>query len=276
MRPGLILLPIIIGISFVALFNATYVNMTEPYATQITQNGSVFLGTVGPGETFYVTISAETTNSTGAVFPIGWDELSASSLPSGWIAQNSPLYTSTPSVKIAVAPQASNGTYSFNLTAVNLGNYSKLGHIRFTAYVNVTPDVFKLNVLPTAITVGPGNPADIYVTINNTGVSDSPFNITVFGLPAWNRSMTVIALHHTEGKFIYPIYENEPGQYHIRLYVSSIASPLVYKQSNITLTTKASLASDYEAIGRGVLAFPITYAPVYAIMYLISLLARYA
>ncbi|MDE1870942.1 MAG: hypothetical protein KGI06_01755 [Candidatus Micrarchaeota archaeon] len=259
-----------------ALLNATYVNMTEPYVTTVNQNGSVYLGSVGPGETFYVTISAQTTNNTGGVFPIGWDELSASALPAGWIAQNSPLYTPSPSVKIAVSPQAQNGTYKFNITAINLGNYSKLGSLKFTAYVNVTPDVFKLGVTPTAITVGPGNPADIYVTINNTGVSDSPFNITVYGLPAWNKSITVIALHHTEGRFVYPVYENEPGQYRIRLYVSSIASSLVYKQSNITLTTKASIASDYDAIGRGVLAFPITYAPVYAVMYIISLLSRHA
>lgn len=271
-----LLIVLLISTSVVALSHATYVNLTEPYNATVINNSSIYLGKVGPGETFYVTISATTTNQTGTTIPIGWDELKASSLPSGWITQNSPLYISNPSIKIAVSPNAHNGTYSFNLSAINVGNYSKLGTLTFTAYVNVTPDVFKLNVTPTSVSAGPGQPSDIYVTINNTGVSDSPFNITIHGLPAWNASETVIALHHTVGHYTYPVYENEPGQYSIQLYVSSISSPLVYKQSSITLTTKASVPNDYAAIGQGVLTFPIVYAPAYAVMYLISLAAKYA
>lgn len=276
MRTGSALLMILLMTMAAALAHASYVNMTEPYNTTIAQNGSIYLGKVGPGETFYVTISAATTNMSGAAIPIGWDELKASSLPAGWLSTNSPLYTSDPSIKVAVSPQAHNGTYAFNMSAINVGNYSKLGTLQFTAYVNVTPDVFKLNVAPTSISAGPGQPADIYVTINNTGVSDSPFNITIHGLPAWNLSETVIALHHTVGHYTYPIYENEPGQYNIQLYVSSISSPLVYKQTAITLTTRASVPNDYAALGQGALTFPIVYAPAYAVMYLISLIARYA
>jgi hypothetical protein len=270
----ILLLVVMFAIAF-AFTHATYVNITEPYNTTVPQNGSVYLGKVGPGQTFYVTISSATKNSTGATFTIGWDKLLATSLPAGWLTQNSALYTTYPSVKIAVSPQAANGTYQFNLTAINVGNYSKLGSLRFTAYVNVTPDVFKLNANPSYINVGPGAPADIDVLINNTGVSDSPFNITVHGLPAWNYSSTVIAIHHTQGSFMFPVYEDEPGIYHIELYVSSVASPLVYKQSNITLVTRATIGNDYAALGQGALTFPIVYAPVYSVMYLISLLAKY-
>jgi hypothetical protein len=273
-RSSSILLTILLSLSVVALSHATYVNMTEPFNATVLQNSSIYLGKVGPGQTFYVTISATTKNSTGAELGIGWDELLASNLPDGWLTENSPLYTTSPSVKISVSPQAANGTYSFILTAVNVGNYSKLGSLEFNASVNVTPDVFKLDVTPVNISAAPGAPAEIYVTINNTGVSDSPFNITVHGLPAWNYTSTVIALHHTEERFIYPVYENEPGRYNIKLYVSSIASPLIYKQSDIMFTTKASIPNDYAALGKGAVTFPIVYAPVYAVMYLINLLAR--
>ena len=220
-------------------------------------------------------MSAATVNSTGAPVNIGWDELTASSLPNGWLSQNSPLYISYPSIEITVAPQAANGTYAFNLTALNLGNYSKLGDVKVKAIVNVTPDVFVLNVSPSSIVAGPGENYPIYVNINNTGVSDSPFIITVHGLPAWNVSTAVIALHHTSQQFKYPIYEKEPGVYHVQLYVSSLSSPLIYAQSNITLTVKATLASDYAALGQGALVFPIIYAPAYSVMYLISLIAKY-
>jgi hypothetical protein len=276
LRPSSLLITAFIAFTVLALAlpHASYVTITEPYNATVYQGGSIYLGKVGPGQTFYVTVLAATTNN-GVIVSPGWDELVASSLPSGWITQNSALYTSAPSVKIAVSPQATNGTYSFNISAINFGNYSKLGTLNFQAYVNVTPDVFKLNVTPTYITAAPGVPASIDVSINNTGVSDSPFNITVHGLPAWNTSETVIAFHHTEDHFVYPVYENEPGQYNVQLYVSSIASPLIYKQSNITLVTQASVPNDYAALGQGALTFPIIYAPAYAVMYLISLLAKY-
>jgi hypothetical protein len=265
----------VILLSLVAVSGATYVNMTEPFTATIQQNSSIYLGKVGPGQTFYVTISSATVNSTGAPTSIGWDELIATSLPTGWITANSPLYIAYPSIKITVAPNAANGTYAFNLTALNLGNYSGLGNTKIKAYVNVTPDVFQLSVSPSSLSEGPGVPADVYVTINNTGVSDSPFNITVHGLPAWNSSKTVIALHHTTDRFTYPVFENEPGVYNMQLYVSSISSPLIYKQSNITLTTKATLGSDYAALGQGAPIFPIIYAPAYSVMYIISLIAKY-
>ncbi len=275
MKSELVFISAVMLFSLAVLSCASYVNMTEPYPATIMQNGSLYLGKVGPGQTFYVTISAATTNSTGSPVAIGWDELYASSLPAGWITQNSPLYGAYLSVKITVAPQAPNGTYTFNMTAINFGNYSKVGSIKMRAYVNVTPDVFKLSVSPSNVTAGPGEPSTVYVTINNTGVSDSPFSITVHGLPGWNSSKTVIALHSTTGQFSYPIYENEPNVYHLQVYVSSVSSPLIYKQSNVTLTTKATLAGDYAALGQGTPIFPIIYAPAYSVMYLISLISKY-
>ncbi|MDE1810485.1 MAG: hypothetical protein KGH66_00350 [Candidatus Micrarchaeota archaeon] len=255
--------------------NATYVNIVEPFnATINASNASVYLGKIGPGQTLYVTISAATTYN-NTKYNIGWDELAVSKLPKGWIAQNSSLYTTQISAKITVAPDAANGTYPITLSAINLGNYSKLGSINFKAIVNVTPDVFKLSVHPTNISTGPGQPANIYVTINNTGVSDSPFQITLHNLPAWNRTDTVIALHHTSQDFVYPVYVNEPGAYRTSLYVSSVASPLIFKQTNVSITTVASVPNDYAALGQGAPIFPITYEPAYAVMYLINLLARH-
>ncbi len=52
-----------------------------------------------------------------------------------------------------------------------------MGAINFVAYVNITPDVFSMSVSPEEINGSPGEPKAIIVTINNTGVSDSPFVI---------------------------------------------------------------------------------------------------
>jgi len=259
-------------LAFMALSNAALVNVVEPYNITVQNNSSIFIGKAGPGQTFYLTISATTKNSTNYTIDLGWNKLLVSYIPSGWIAQNSSLYAQYPSVKITVAPYAIDGIYRLNLTAVNVGNYSRLGSVRFQVYVNVTPDVFKLNATPVNLGAGIGQPARIYVRINNTGVSDSPFVIGMTGLPAWDNNLTVIALHHTAQSFVYPIFEDEPGVYHTILRVSSLSSPLVYKQSNITLTVEASIPNDYAALGEGTPVFPVIYEPVYAVMYLIRLL----
>lgn len=250
--------------------SATFVNVTEPFNATLNQGGSIFLGKVGPGQTFYVTISAATTNKTGAYYSRGWNQFVASNVPTGWVVENSSRNVATLSVKITPPAFTENGTYTFNFTAINTGNYSNLGTLKFEALINVTPDVFKLQVTPTNISTGPGEPTPIIVTIDNTGVSDSPFVITVVGLPAWNATQTVIALHHTTENFTYPVYENEPGVYHAQVNVSSGSSPLVFKRSNVTLVVQASVLNDFKALGQGATAFPIIYEPVYAIMYLIS------
>ena len=254
--------------------SASYVNIIEPYNITIQNNGSVYLGKVGPGQTFFVTISASTMGTPGNILNLGWNKFVAADLPPGWTAQNSSLYNPTLSTKITVDPNSSNGTYTFNLTAINIGNYSKIGSIRFKAYVNVTPDVFVLSVNPTSISAGPGEPASVYVTINNTGVSDSPFVISSQGLPGVNSTQIVIALHNTTQQFVYGMYENEPGLYNAKLKVSSISSSRIYKETGVSLNIVASVPNDFEALGQGALAFPIIYEPAYAIMYLIRLLMR--
>jgi hypothetical protein len=254
----------------VSMAAASSVTILEPFNASVTQGGSILLGKVGPGQTFYVTISANTMNASGVTFSRGWNKLVATGMPQGWIVQNSSLNGADLSVKIDPSPNAHNGTYAFNLTAINIGNYSHLGTVRFQALINVTPDVFNLQITPTNISTGPGQPASIYVTINNTGVSDNPFIITMVGLPAWNATQPVIALHHTTETFTYPVYEDEPGIYRAQINVSSGSSPLVYKRGNVTLAIQASLFNDYRAVGRGAIAFPIIYQPVYAVMYLLS------
>lgn len=264
----------VIALTLLPLGHATYVNIIQPFNfTVATPNSTVYIGKDGPGQTFYVTISAATTNSSGIVNNLGWNKLVATGLPPGWIAQNSSLYNPTLSVKITPSPNAANGTYKFNLTAVNVGNYSKLGAVKFIAAVNITPDVFKLGVSPGTIYETPGATTDIYVSINNTGVSDSLFVITLGGIPAYNITQSVIALHHTVEQFTYPITLSEPGSYRVNINVRSSSSPLIYSETNVTIITRASLLGDYTAIGSGILAFPIIYEPIYAVMYLIGLLA---
>lgn len=262
-------------LSLVGMSAASYISIVEPYNATLYNNGTIYLGKVGPGQPFYITAISDAVNKSGVTIVRGWNQMYAAGLPSGWVITNSSTYSKYLSVKITPYANASNGTYNFTIIAKNFGNYSKLGNVSFTAYVDVTPNVFTLNVSPSEINTGPGQPSEVSVLINNTGVSDAPFYISVEGLPASTQKQEVIALHKTSRIFSYPIYENEPGRYTATIYVSSVASPLIHKEANVTLLVQASLRNDYMAIGSGTVAFPIIYEPAYAVMYLIGLLTSH-
>lgn len=248
---------------------ATYLQIVGPISTQLVNNASIYLGKVGPGESFYVSASATTTNQSGFLVNVGWDTLTAIKLPSGWSAQASPLYENPMKMKVTVAPYAMNGTYQLTIRAVNVGNYSRLGNLTINAYVNVTPNVFSAQVGPAVVVAGVGQPVNLNIKINNTGASDDPFMINAYGLPAWNSPAAVIATHSTTSSYVYPVFENEPGTYHFNLIINSTTSRLVQKSYVEELDVRASLLNDYSATGQGVVLSPIIYEPAYAVMLLI-------
>ena len=68
---NVIALALLVSIAALAIpATASYVNIVSPYNYTVTNNGSVALGNVGPGQTFYVTISAATVNATGKPLPL--------------------------------------------------------------------------------------------------------------------------------------------------------------------------------------------------------------
>lgn len=264
-------LPLFAVLALIGLAGATYVSVQGPVNANLTNNGFVYLGKVGPGESFYILASATTTNASGAVVNIGWDRLEAVNLPGGWSMQASPLYENPMKLKVSV-PYNISGTYNLTIRAVNVGNYSRLGNLTFTAQVDVTNNVFNVSVSPSNISAGVGQPVDINVKIVNTGIADEPFNISAQGLPAWNFSDDVIALHSRTSSFVYPVYVNEPGIYPFNLTITSATGHLVQDEYPISFSVVASLYNDYSAIGNGVVLSPVIFEPVYAIDYLLSYL----
>jgi hypothetical protein len=257
-------------LTFAAASAATYLNVLGPVSGTIYNNGSIYLGRIAPGESFYILANASTDNSTGAYINIGWDSLKTIDMPNGWSSQSSPLYENPMKMKVTVSPDTPIGNYSIVVRAINVQNYSHIGNLTFTAFVNVTPDVFSLEVTPLVIHAGLGQPAVLGIIINNTGISDDPFVISARGLPAWNVSEQAISLHGTVGTFTYPIFLEEPGAYTFNLTVNSATSPLVTKSYPITFYVNESLPNDYAAVGQGAAISPVIFEPAYAFMSFLS------
>jgi hypothetical protein len=253
---------------------ATYLTVIGPVSKTVYNAQSIYLGKVGPGESFYVLANPNTTSPNGNYINIGWDTLQAVNLTGGWSSQSSPLYENPMKMKITVAPSAQYGTYAIELRAVNIQNYSGLGNLTFFGYVNVTPDVFVVQVSPTSLSSGIGQPVNLYMTINNTGISDDPFIISARGLPAWNVSQEVISLHATKNTFTYPIFQNEPGVYKFNLTVEAATSSLIAESYPVSFTVQESLLNDYTAVGNGIGLSPIIFEPAYAFMSTLSYLYR--
>ena len=251
----------------------TYLSIQAPVSATLYNNGSLYLGKIGPGESFYLLANSSTVNSTGSyVGPIGWDNLTATGLPGGWSVQSSPLYESPMKMKVTVSSMTPNGRYAFMIHAINVQNYSRIGNLTFMAYINVTTNVFNLQVSPLTVYSGVGQPTSLQVVINNTGISDDPFLITAQGLPAWNISDSVISLHAHTSTFTYPIYESEPGIYRFNLTVTASTSSLIQQSYPITFNVNESLYNDYRAIGQGAVLSPVVFEPAYSLMSFLSYL----
>ncbi|ASI13445.1 membrane protein [Candidatus Mancarchaeum acidiphilum] len=252
----------------------SYVRMIEPYSSILYANSSVYLGKVAPGQTFYVTISSTSLNKNNKSINLGWNHFVAYGLPKGWVVENSSYNINEPSVKIKAASNASYGIYNFTLEAVNSGDIAGIGEPKIHAEINVSKDVIKLYLPYTSIKINPLQASIVYVIINNTGVSDNPFIIGSTGVPGWNFTQSVISKHGSSNEFAYPVKVDAPGIYTMSLYVRSATSPEVYESENISVTARSTLFTDYNSIGSGSVLFPIIYAPVDAVMYLIGVLVK--
>lgn len=261
--------------SIFALVNATYLQITGPVEATLHANGSIYLGRVGPGQSFYIEASPNTTNATGAYVTYGWNELEAIDLPPGWSSQPSGLFARTLKVKVSVAPNAANGIYALKIRAINVENYSRIGNLTINAYVNVTPNVFTAVVKPASIEAGLGQPATFQILLNNTGASDDPFIISSYGLPAFNLTYEVIAKTGEQTSLAYPVYEYQPGIYKFNISITSATSSVVHKSLPVKLVVSSNLENDYIATGEGLLASPIVYEPAYAFMLLLSYLYKH-
>ncbi len=252
----------------------SYIRMIEPYSSILYSNSSVYLGKVAPGQTFYVTISSTSMNGQGKSINLGWNHFVAYGLPKGWVIENSSYNINEPSIKIKAASNASYGIYNFTLEAINSGDIAKIGEPKIHAEINVSNDVIRLSLPYKSIEIDPLKTSMVYVVINNTGVSDNPFIIGSTGLPGWNFTQSVISEHGSSNEFAYPIKVDAPGVYKMSLYVRSATSPEVYESENISVTARSTLFTDYNSIGSGSVLFPIIYAPIDAVMYLIGVLIK--
>ena len=271
MRPITVLIAML---ALAALAAAVPVQMISPFQQTINTGDTVFIGTIGPGQTLAVEINPIVTS--GGIYGAGgqYDIAQVSNLPPGWNAEQSKLYQNPLQVKITADKAAPPGQYDADITVINENNGEELGNVTFTVDINVTWDVLGMSVSPTQTISGPGQPAQFGITIMNKGSASDTYIVNASGVDQWDFVKQVYVPAESSITVPYEIAGNEEETYNPSISVVSVSSGIIHQEQNVTLIVRSGLLGDYRATSDGTLLFPIFAAPIYALAGLLGAVAK--
>ncbi len=251
-----------------ALFAAS---ILSPVSIRVEDGMRIALGDVGPGQTFFVI--AEPKEGTGGKYGIGgaYDQLVATSLPEGWSSTPSRLYGNPLQAEITVPKDAQDGEYDVGLTLWDEAGSEGLGpNVTFTVRAKVIREVMDMRVEPSHVSAGAGQPARYVITIMNKGIANDVFNIGSSGVRDWEFRRSIYIPSGTSKTLTYEVVGNEEADYRVKLLARSSSSDRISAEREVTLRVNTDLFSDFRAVNRGVLLFPLTEAPLYFIVGILS------
>ncbi len=248
------------------------IEMVRPISKNIEDGDIVFVGVIGPGQTFEVLIKREVT--TGGIYNTGgsYDRAIVTGLPEGWKVQDSELYANPLQVKITAAKNASEGEYFANITVIDEQGSEKLDNITFKVKIKIIWDVIGVDVTPEKTTVGPLQPARVYITVTNKGTASDTFEITCTGQKRWEFAKNLYVASGSSKTVTLEIIEKEQENYIGEIEVKSVSSPDIIKyEKNISISVvNQNVFDDYKATNNGILIFPMLESLIYSLAGLLS------
>jgi hypothetical protein len=259
-------------LALLAIFPLLYpVSVLSPVSADVSEGSEISFGVVGPGQTFAVLVEPKL--STGGKYGLGgsYDRLLASRLPEGWTSNPSKLYSSPMQSDVTVPKDAADGEYMVAFTLWDEAGSEGLGqNVTFSAKVQVSRDVMDMRVEPSFLSVGAGQPARYTITMLNKGIANDIFTVGSSGVSDWEFRRSVYIPSGTSKSLTYEIVGNEESDYKVKLSAQSSSSNRIFSSSEVGLRVNTDLFSDWRAVNRGVLLFPLTEAPLYFFTGLLS------
>lgn len=267
--------PVLALILILSLAGAVPLKMVAPLQKTVGQGDIISIGTIGPGQTIEVQISPYVTE--GGIYGEGgtYDLAYVSAKPDGWSSESSKLYGTELQplqVKITADESAPEGLYNVDITVEDENNGEELGNITFTVMVKITWDVLDVDVKPSAVLVGPGQPAQFMITVMNQGSASDTYTVSATGARQWEFLKSIYIPAKSSRTVRYELTAHEEESYSPTIKVVSASSPNIHSEENVSLTVRSDLIGDYKATNNGVLLFPIFEAPVYSFSGLIAAL----
>jgi hypothetical protein len=260
----------IFTLMFFLLGMASAILVVSPVEQEVGEQDIIDLGTIGPGQTISILIEPEVT--TGGIYGEGgvYDMAVVSSVPEGWSGKDSKLYGHPLQVTVTAAPDAGEGQYSTKITVIDEFYGEKLDNITFNARVTITHDVVDIKIDPVYVRTGPGQPARFGITIINKGSTGDAFQIESVGAKRWEFKRAVFVPAASSKTIYYEITGEEEETYKTTINVTSLASPIIQEEREVTVDIHSSMFDDFKATNNGVLIFPIFEGLVYAFLGLIG------
>jgi len=261
-----LLIPILVLLFAMPLVLASVAEVFAPIAVKVSDGDTVFLGTIGPGQTIDVVVNGAPT--TGGNNNLGgrWDILKVVDTPQGWQGFDSKEMAVRMDAAVKAAPDAPDGTYKIKFTLMEYQNKQGLGSVTFYGTIVVSKDVLASSIAETTVETGVGQPARYTVVIENKGSASDVFQISSSGISGWDYKKTI---HVSPGEKLTTFYEivlNEEKQYSPTITVKSMSSDLLRDDFNVGLIIKSDIAGDIKATKNGVLVFPMILEPLYNLL----------
>ncbi|NYZ77572.1 hypothetical protein H0O02_04655 [Candidatus Micrarchaeota archaeon] len=245
------------------------VTVISPVGKEVKNGDMIDLGKIGPGQTISVLIEPEV--STGGIYGTGglYDMAVVSGVPEGWRGENSKLYKPLQAT-VTASPAAEEGEYYAYITLVDENYGEKLDNVTFAAKVTITYDVVDVDISPSYVRTGPDQPAVFSITIANKGSTGDAFEIKAVGQKRWDFQRSVFVPAQSSKTIYYEIAGAEEETYKTTVSVTSLASPIIHDEKEITVDIQSNIIDDIKATNNGVLIFPIFEGIVYAFFGLIG------
>jgi hypothetical protein len=242
-----------------------------PVVFSVEDGGSVSLGTIGPGQTLYITIKGKAIGNEGR--EANWGVLGVLETPALWNSSDSKVLAREMQATVTPDKLAKDGTYRIKLILTECEHKEEkceakqgLGAVTFYGVINVKRDVLATSMPKTAITTGVGQPARYDLIIENKGSANDVFEITSEGVPTWSFKKNV---HVPAGGKVITFYElasKEEKEYSPTITIKSLSSDELKHAYNISFVSRSDVVGDIRATKNGVLLFPIVLEPLYSLL----------
>lgn len=266
-------LALAVFVMFVAmpLAFASVAEVLEPVAVNVNDGETVFLGTIGPGQTLFITVNGKAIGNEGR--EANWGVLGVMEVPTGWEGFDSVPLARQMRATVKADPTARDGTYKvkFLLTECERKNMQcepkqGLGSVTFYGTVAISKNVLASSVINNVAEAGVGQPARYNIVIENKGSASDVFEISSSGVSAWSYNKTV---HVAPSEKVITFYEfvlNEEKEYTPTIIIKSKSSELIKNEFDVGLIVKSDIIGDIRATKNGVLIFPVILEPLYSLL----------
>jgi len=245
------------------------VQMTTPIYKNINNGGSIFLGTIGPGQTLNVEFNPWINDEKGE-YKGHYDLAKAVSLPEEWSSTTSKLYGDPLQITITSSKFEKEGIYNITILIIDEDNAEGLDNISINGKVEIKHNIMEMTINPEKMETGANQPAKYFITISNLGEASDVFEVSSENIPKWPFKKYIYVSKMSSKTISYEIAEEEEETFKPTIIVRSLSSNIIESRKNISLVVHSNLMNDYKATNYGTPLFPILEEPVFALMGLIS------